>query len=393
MANSRREFIKKTGLAGLAMSTNHVQQSFGDMVSGKSSGDPIVFLSPIDGDMLNEYDGKIAEGTLVTKVKIAASPDRNIRINGVVAKVKDGICQANIALKDYKNEIEAVDSASGEKQTITVFWLKNYINKFRLSIDDNIWFLKDLHVNSGKYKSIFKNSYLHFLRQVHETYGTKIHLNIFYQTDGFNLSQMTDKYKSEWKDNADWLRLSFHALGEFPDRPYLYSGHDEVKKDCEMVKEQIRRFAGEELMGHVTTLHWGTATVEGCRALKEEGYNVLAGYFSKEGPDTVSYYVNDEKRLHVNNRFIWRDNAEGLIFDRIALVLNTVKLEQIKPYLEGLRSDSHKPPYIDLMIHEQYFYDYYKNYQPDFKDKVLTGVKWAVDNGYKPAFLGDCVFG
>src|ERR1035437_3717916 len=117
MANSRREFIKKTGLAGLAMSTNHVQQSFGDMVSGKSSGNPIVFLSPIDGDMLNEYDGKIAEGTLVTKVKIAASPDRNIRINGVVAKVKDGICQADIALNNYKNEIEAVDSASGEKQT------------------------------------------------------------------------------------------------------------------------------------------------------------------------------------------------------------------------------------------------------------------------------------
>jgi len=392
MENSRREFIKKTGLAGLAISTNNIQTKLGEIVSGKSIKNKMAFISPIDGDMLNEYDGTISDGALHTIVKVSTSPERKIKINGITAVLRDGIFQADILLKDYKNVIEAVDTDSGEKQTITIFRLKNYINKYRLSIDDNIWFLRDINANSGKYNSIFKNSYLHFLRQVHKTYDTKIHLNLFYQTEGFNLSQMTDKYKNEWKENAGWLRLSFHALGEFPDRPYLYAGHDEVKKDCEMVKEQIRRFAGEELMGHVTTLHWGTATVEGCRALKEEGYTALAGYFSKEGPDTVSYYLNDEKRLHINNRFIWRDNAEDLIFARIALVINTVKSEQIIPYLDGLRSDSHKPGFIDLMIHEQYFYPDYMNYQPDFRQKVLTAAKWATDNGYKPAFLGECVF-
>ena len=49
-----------------------------------------------------------------------------------------------------------------------------------------------------------------------------------------------------------------------------------------MVKEQIRRFAGDELMGPVTTLHWGEATVEGCRALRDSGYTALAGYFMNE---------------------------------------------------------------------------------------------------------------
>jgi hypothetical protein len=203
---------------------------------------------------------------------------------------------------------------------------------------------------------------------------------------------MTDKYKNEWTENSGWLRLSFHALQNEPDKPYIHADYNEVKRDCEMVLKQIRRFAGEELTGPVTTLHWGEATVEGCRALRDAGYTGLAGYFNVDDPEPVSYYLDEEKRRHVNNRFIWRDNREGIIFARMALVINTLKLEQIVPYLDDLRSNSHKPAYVDLMIHEQYFYPFYEAYQPDYRQKVLTSVKWAVDNGYQPAFLGECIF-
>ena len=44
------------------------------------------------------------------------------------------------------------------------------------------------------------------------------------------------------------------------------------------------------------------------------------------------------------------------------------------------------------MIHEQYFHKDYIEYQPDFRQKVMTAVKWASDNGYKPAFLSECIF-
>jgi hypothetical protein len=390
---SRREFIKKTGMAGIAFTAAPVQKRLIELISPSSMEGKIRFISPVDGDMLNDYDGSISGGSLKTEVKISAPPGMKLFINGIQACFSGGTYSATVSLKDYKNAIEASDTATGEKLSIVVYWMKNVLNKYRLSLDDNIWFLKDISANAGKYKSVFENPYLGMLKQVHDTFGTKIHLNLFYQTDGFNLSQMTDKYKSEWKDNAGWLRLSFHALQEFPDRPYLTAGYDQVKHDCILVKEQIIRFAGEELTGPVTTLHWGAAKAEGTRALKDEGYLALAGYFSAEGPDTVSYYLNDEKRLHVNNRFLWRDNAEGIIFSRMALVINTVKLEEIVPYLDKLRSSGHKPPYADLMIHEQYFYPSYFNYQPDFRDKVITAVKWAADNGYKPAFLSESIFG
>ena len=392
MKSNRREFIKRTGLAGLAITAAPIQNTFKEITDSDPMENKIKFLSPIDGDMLNEYDGKIAESNLITEVNVAGPAGMKLKINGITAAFSEGKYTASIAIRAYKNEIEAHDSVSGERSKIVIYWLKNVVNKYRLSLDDNIWFLKDINANAGKYKSIFENPYLGMLKEVHDTFGTKIHLNLFYQTDGFNLSQMTDKYKSEWKDNAGWLRLSFHALQEFPDRPYLTAGYDQVKHDCILVKDQIRRFAGEELMGPVTTLHWGAANADGCRALKDQGYKALAGYFNAEGPDTVSYYLNDEKRLHVNDRFIWKDNREEMILSRMAIVINTLKLEEIVPYLESLRSSGHRPPYVDLMIHEQYFYPSYFNYQPDFRNKVVTAVKWAADKGYKPAFLSECVF-
>jgi hypothetical protein len=392
MKNNRREFIKQTGLAGLALSTTGTKPVMDTLISTNSSSTGIRLLSPVDGDMLNSYDGVSTDGYLLTNVKITAPVGHEIQVNGVAASFTDGVYTAEIRLKNYQNVIQVKDVTSKESKKITVFWLKKIVNKYRLSLDDNIWFLQDISKNANRYRSIFENPYLSLFKQVHDTYGTKIHFNIYYQTEGFDLSQMTDKFKNEWKENAGWIKLNFHALQNDPDRPYINAGYDEVKRDCDMVMDQIRRFAGEEMLGPVTTLHWGEATVEGCRALRDSGYKGLSGYFNVDDTEPVSYYLNMDQRRNLNNRFIWRDNKEGIIFTRIALVINTVRLEEIVPYLEGLRSDSHKPAYIDLMIHEQYFYPFYVAYQPDYGIKVMTAVKWAIDNGFQPAFLSECIF-
>ena len=367
---------------------------FAGMLTSCKIFDPdIRFLNPIDGDMLCEYDGTVSNGSLQTTVKIAAAPGSRLSVNGIRARRSDTIFLAEVSLRNYENVIRVTEKRSGQEKDLTVYWLKNYINRYRLSLDDNIWFLKDISENANKYKSIFENPYLGFFKQVHEKYGTKIHFNIYYQTEGFNLSQMTTKFKDEWKNNADWIRLSFHALQNDPDMPYINAGYDEVKRDCERVKEQIRRFAGEELMGPVTTLHWGEARVEGCRALKDSGYTGLAGYFNvEEGSSPVSYYLDMEKRQNLNKRFIWKDNTEGIIFSRIAIVINSHDLDEIVSYLDEYKKGEHKPGFIDLMIHEQYFYPSYVAYQPDYREKVMTAVKWAVDNGYKPAFLSECIY-
>lgn len=386
MKTNRRNFVRMATFAGAGMISS-------GMIPFHTVENELKIVSPVDGDMLCEYDGTVADETLMTSIKVLAPSGSKIRINGIEAKYVGGLFLADVRLKEYKNTIEVVEKNTGSVQKITVFWLKNYINKYRLSLDDNILFLKDISDNSDKYKSIFENQFLGFLKKVHDTYGTKIHLNIYYQTEGFNLSQMTTKYKNEWIENTGWLRLSFHALQNKPDNPYINAGYNEVKRDCEMVKEQIRRFAGDGMMDHVTTLHWGAATIDGTRALRDSGYTGLAGYFNVDDDQSpVSYYLNPEKRRHLNERFIWRDNKEGIIFSRVAIVINSYELEKIVPYLNGLRVGTHKPGYADLMIHEQYFYPSYIDYQPDYRQKIVTAIKWAVDNGYQSAFLSECIF-
>ncbi len=387
MKTSRRNFVRLACAAGTGMIISGI-------TSCSHSAGEIKLISPIDGDMLTDIDGIIKDNGLVVPVKISAAPGSRIKVNGVPANKVDDIYVAEIILTGYSNTIEIAEKKSGYNQKITVYRLKNYLNKYRLSLDDNIWFLKDISENSSRYKSIFENPYMSFLKEVHDTYGTKIHINIYYQTEGFNLSQMTDKFKSEWRNNADWLRLSFHALQNDPDKPYITTGYEEVKRDCEMVKEQIRRFAGEELLGPVTTLHWGEARVEGCRALRDSGYKALAGYFEfEDGKPVVSYYLDSDKTEHIGQRGIWCDNSEGIIFKKIHMVINLFKLEEVIPALDKLKMDPQSHGFIDLMIHEQYFYPHYVDYQPDFRKKVMTAVKWVSDNGYQPAFLSECLFG
>jgi hypothetical protein len=387
MKTNRRDFVKIAGTAGA-----------GIIVAGWSSctrnSGVVKVISPVDGDMLTGNDGTVKDGSLLAKVIISGPKESRIKVNGTPAKYNGEYFMADILLKDYKNDITVSDRKTGSSQTITVYWLKDILGKYRFSLDDNILFLKDINNNSATYRSIFDNAYLGLLKQVHDTFGTKIHMNIYYQTDGFNLSQMTAKYKSEWKDNAGWLRLNFHALQNDPDRPYITAGYDQVRRDCEMVKEQISRFAGEEVMGPVTTLHWGAATLDGCRALRDCGYRALAGYFVVEpGEEPVSYYLDDAKTLNLSKRVAWKDNREGIIFSRINIVINRFKIDEIIPYLDAIKKDPHRSAYMDVMIHEQYFHPAYRDYQPDYREKVIKTIKWVADNGYKPAFLSEVLFG
>ncbi|MFT3702100.1 MAG: hypothetical protein QM802_07010 [Agriterribacter sp.] len=385
---SRRVFIKQHSLAGLGLI---VAPSVFSIQSGKA--DDIAFISPIDGDTLHRHDGVVTESFLKTLVKVAAPAGSTITINGIPAKKNKGIFTADINLKKYKNTIEVTDSKTGIKKEIIVYWFKNLADKYRLSIDDAVWFLKDIHVNTAVYKSIFENPFLTFLKEVHNTYGTKVHINIFYETDGFNLSQLTDKFKSEWKENAGWLQLSFHANAELPDDPYKHAGYAQVKEECGRVIKEIRRFAGDETASSITTLHWGDVPVEVSRALRDCGYTgQLCDFNVDNNLAPCSYYLDVEQRRHMQKRFLWRDNKEDITFIKSSIIIDTKKLPEIIPYLDQYEKESRKPPYVDLLVHEQYFYEYYHNYQPDYRTKVLTAVKWAVDNGYTPASLGECIY-
>ena len=148
---------------------------------------------------------------------------------------------------------------------------------YRFSIDDNIWFLRD--INSNNYSSIFENPYLGFFKNLHEKYGARFQFNIYYETEGFDLSEMTDRYRDEWRENADWLRLSFHGRYDIGEPPYMNSSYEEAFEDCQSVHREILRFAGEDTLSYFTTILYCQASPEALRAFYDCGLRGLVGLF------------------------------------------------------------------------------------------------------------------
>ena len=344
------------------------------------------FHFPIDGDMLNNNECVARDGCLFVKTQIAAHPSEIIYVNGVISHYDEQFHVAEVPLYGYRNTITAYSATTCKGVDITVYWLKDAAYKSRLSLDDNIYCLRDLTRNAANYKSVFENPYFALYKKAHDVYGSKVHMNIYYQCEDFNISMLPDKYKAEFKANADWFQFSFHALQDQPDKPYRHTDFNTILRDYDLVTEQIIRFAGEECVSPVTTVHWGECTREGVRALRARGIRCLMGYFILDGlKPAVSYYYDTGQTLRHSARDFWKDNKEDMVFGRIYHVLNEGSIEDIqKVRLYG--------GFLEMMIHEQYFYPEYHMFLPDYEQRVMAGQKFASDNGYKPAWVHDCVF-
>jgi hypothetical protein len=351
------------------------------------------FLFPVDGDMLNSRDGAERAGRLYVTVRAAAPPHDRLYVNNTAMAYGGGVHTAEIPLDGYRNTLTLYNADSRETAEVVVFWMKDATERYRFSLDDNIWCLRDLAKNAGTYKSAFDNPYFAIFKKANELYGTKVLMNIYYQCDGFDLTMMPDTYKEEFQANSDWFRFSFHAKQNDPPSPYKNTSYDNIAGDYDAVIREIRRFAGQENIPPVTTIHYGECTREGVRALRARGIRCLIGWYQlPKNIPYVSYYFDLGQTLNIRGRNFWRDNREDMVFGRITSVLNLGKLHDIRPFLEAEKSDPHKGGFMELMIHEQYFYPDYVIYLPDFEERVLTGIRWAHENGYRPSWIEDFVF-
>ena len=252
---------------------------------------------------------------------------------------------------------------------------------YHFFIEDNIWFLRDL--NRDRPKSVFSHPYLAMLKRLHEKFGLKIQLDIFIETEDFKLSEMTDEYKNEWKENSDWIRFGFHSRTEFPGDPYLNASYDEVYHDCVETHREIERFAGKECISYDTSIHFGTISKEGMRALRDCGIRGIIDLFAFEGQENLAFGVrfDDKKEAYKY------DEETGLNFFYNDMIINLYKLDEIDGFMEKIPLK----PLSVVMIHEQYFYDFYSAYQPDYEEKLEKVFKTFQNRGYSSVFLNEVV--
>lgn len=252
------------------------------------------------------------------------------------------------------------------------------MKNFCFTVDDNIRFLKE--ITEHHYASMFDHPYLAMMRRLHREFGLKVQLNLFNRMDCFDLSQMTDAYLEEWKENSDWLKLSFHS--EFENRrPYESSGYDEVYSDCKRVHKQILRFASPHALASTTTIHFCLLTEEGLRATEENGVLGLLGLFGSIGEPRTSYGIRECDAKRIRSGEILKIGKTS--FASIDVVLNRFSADQITEQLKQMSGRES----IRVMIHEQYFYEDYHRYQPDFEEKLRSTFSWLCGNGYQSCFF------
>ncbi len=357
-------------------------------------GNRLRILEPIDGAVLNQHDGQVVSGGLRITVRGKSPVAGSVRVNGAPVQVRQGAFETSLLLRERETKIR-VEGARGQRDEITVLWDRDSFKRYRVSTDDNVWCLRDIARHADTYKSIFDTPYLALWRDMHRKYGTKVHFNIYYEAeDGFNLTAMPAKFRSEWQQNADWIRLTFHARANEPGRPYLHGSAEQVREDYRKVTREIERFAGKELLSNVTTVHWGALTRAGAQALRAEGMRTLVGYFKLSGDaPIVSYYLPREQWVYLTGRDYWKDTREDILFVRHDVVMNSFRPEQVVSELERITADPHQAEVIELMIHEQYFYPDFRAYEPDYRQRVESGIEWVTRHGYKPVFFGDGLAG
>lgn len=254
---------------------------------------------------------------------------------------------------------------------------------FCFTIDDNIRAFR--WVAERKPESIFAQPYFAMLKRLHEAFSLKVQLNMFYENGAFSLADMPDGYKDEFAACSDWLKLSFHSKDETR-KPYETAGYDEVFRDCAAVHREILRLAGEKSLAKTTTIHFCMLTEDGVRAMLENGVSGLLGLYGTKGAERVSYSIRDRERgdlLRTGETL----EIDGMHHAGIDIVLNNFDAEGILaqlPALEQRRS-------VRVMIHEQYFYEDYERYQPDFEQKLRATFAALTAQGRESKFFEEMI--
>lgn len=350
------------------------------------------FKAPLPGTFFCLTDDKLRRGCDRVECVLEAPGGHTVTVNGIPCAEADGIYTVTLPLAGKRMELIAQDETGGETVRSHVYRIHIPQKVYRVSVDDNIWWLQDLARNQDRYDSIFDNAYLKMYRRLHEEYGTKFHFNIYYtcpEHGGFSLPELSDKFKPEFQAVNSWMTLSFHAKANLPNWPYSNASYDQLYSECKQVMDEIERFAGYR--GAVTTLHFADTSRDGTRALYDCGVRALLGDFErmKDGSKRLCYYADEEQFDTVRRNSFWKDPDTGMIFFSCDAVLNTFRPEEIPAALEEFDARDPDRSFMDILIHEQYFYPDYELYLPEYEQLLRTGIAWCAAHGYVPGLVKD----
>lgn len=356
-----------------------------------------------DGAVLDHTFGIETIDGLEIVINGIAPAQANVTVNGIPAIRHDRNFTSRVKLTGKINQITAeADDFYGKRTiTLTVVWDKGSFKRYNFFFDDCIFFLRWIALNRPQ--SVFEEMFLKRLKDIHEKYNSKFMLNLFYHDDhhDFALSGVPDCYKAEFQANSDWLKFSFHAYSEFPDRPYQHADAQKLASDFDLVRSEVCRFAGEKCFIAPMVIHWAMTNPDNFAVLQERGTKCLAGgflgsvaYIGEKHTTRVTdigYHYEQDTAHYLKDRHIFYDRFHDILLLDNLLCCNLNDMTCIENSFAALQTAPRDT--LSLMSHEQYCYSDYFNYIPDHLDRVERSCQLATEAGYKPVWFPEGILG
>lgn len=164
--------------------------------------------------------------------------------------------------------------------------------KIHFSIDDVIGCL--LYLTRHDCGSIFESYVFDFARSLWEDFGIQTTCNCMYTDGVHDLREVSAKLKSQFRENSEWLKFSFHCFG--PDSDYEKADRETFARDYQRVMGELKRIAGEEACaGDIVRLHFFAGSAETVGYLREQGIRILLT--ADDGRRSYDLEREEEERL------------------------------------------------------------------------------------------------
>jgi hypothetical protein len=242
---------------------------------------------------------------------------------------------------------------------------------YNFFIDDNIFFFTEIFRKNCS--SIFDHFYLANLKKIHEKYGTLFTLNCFrhnYHEPDFDLSIFPDKCRSEFEDNAHWLRLAFHADSEKPNRPYKEAHPEKLEEHYLRWEQEMRRIAGEKTLIPPVILHFFDADSKGRKFMRSRGMKL--------------YSVRPGEPSNYNSEFDQLEIPVDMFLNLFLSDINKMRETVAQKIAAGQQK-------MLIGSHEQFAYSHYRTYIPEYFEGVDAVCRMLTENDYVPVFYSEII--
>lgn len=278
--------------------------------------------------------------------------------------------QNTVTVEEGNKSFPRVDSYFDEISTV------NSEKIFHLSFDDVIEVFADLTEKEGDYKSIFNNKVFSWFKELHEKYGVVITCYVFYESDMFALDKCTDCFKSEFEENADWLRFGFHSQN----RNTIYGDNSSsIADNYNSTIAELRRIVGINSIDNVIRLHSYKASKKEVITLQTLEEEPIIGLLTAD--DLRSSYClspSDNEYIYCHDRLV----RDGIIY--FSTDLRAEYIENVDEKLRELKCESwnNQTDYMVIFSHEWQI-------DSEIQKKIEKLCEWAAEEEYSFKFLED----